>query len=226
MTMGDVMRLNGIHDPASIHVGQRLRVSARVSHLPVAQQPEPQLANNIYVVAPGDSLLSIAKKFGTTTQALMAANGLPNPKFVWAGQRLRIQGEALSAHAGLIAAGVPVDGRKWIEVNLTSQTLTAWQGDVPVMHTKISSGRSNTPTVTGRFKVLRKYAAQRMSGPGYDLPGVPWVMYFYSGYAIHGAYWHDNFGNPMSHGCVNMRVEESEMLYDWAPQGTEVYVHH
>jgi LysM repeat protein len=226
MTMGDVMRLNGINDPGSIRVGQRLRMSARVSHLPVAQSPEPQLANNIYVVAPGDSLLSIAKKFGTTTQALMAANGLPNPNFVWVGQRMRIQGEAPAAHAGLIAAGVPVDGRKWIEVNLTNQTLTAWQGDVPVMHTKISSGRSNTPTVTGRFKVLRKYKAQRMSGPGYDLPGVPWVMYFYSGYAIHGAYWHNNFGNPMSHGCVNMRVEEAEMLYDWASAGTEVYVHH
>jgi lipoprotein-anchoring transpeptidase ErfK/SrfK len=94
------------------------------------------------------------------------------------------------------------------------------------MHTKISSGRSNTPTVTGRVKVVRNYKSQRMSGAGYHKPGVPWVMYFYSGYAIHGAYWHNNFGNPMSHGCVNMRVEESEMLYDWAPQGTEVYVHH
>jgi LysM repeat protein len=226
MTMADVMRLNGVNDPSSIYVGQRLRVTARVSALPVAQQPQPRLADNIYIVAPGDSLLSIARKFGTTMQALMTANGLPNPRFIWVGQRLRIQGEAPAAHAGLIAAGVSADSRKWIEVNLTNQTLTAWQGDVAVLHTKISSGRKNTPTVTGHFKVLRKYKAQRMSGPGYDLPGVPWVMYFYSGYAIHGAYWHNNFGVPMSHGCVNVRVEESEMLYEWAPPGTEVYVHY
>jgi lipoprotein-anchoring transpeptidase ErfK/SrfK len=65
-----------------------------------------------------------------------------------------------------------------------------------------------------------------MVGPGYDLPGVPWVMYFYSGYAIHGAYWHNNFGAPMSHGCVNMTPGEAQILYNWAPIGTEVYVHY
>jgi lipoprotein-anchoring transpeptidase ErfK/SrfK len=51
-------------------------------------------------------------------------------------------------------------------------------------------------------------------------------MYFYGAYAIHGAYWHNNFGVPMSHGCVNMRSNESQMLYEWAPAGTEVYVHY
>jgi len=104
--------------------------------------------------------------------------------------------------------------------------LTAWQGDVIVMQTNISSGRSATPTVTGRFKVYSRYTSQRMTGPGYDLPDVPWVMYFFSNYAIHGAYWHDNWGTPMSHGCVNMRPGEAGMLYNWAPNGTEVYVHY
>lgn len=76
------------------------------------------------------------------------------------------------------AAAAPADGRRWIEVNLSEQTLTAWQGDIAVMHTYISSGRSPTPTVTGRFKIGQKYGNQRVVGPGYDLPGVPWVMYF------------------------------------------------
>ena len=61
------------------------------------------------------------------------------------------------------------------------------------MDTYISSGRSGTPTVTGRFTIGTKYKAQRMTGRDYDLPGVPWVMYFHSGYAIHGAY-----GTPTS----------------------------
>lgn len=76
------------------------------------------------------------------------------------------------------------------------------------MYTSISSGLPGTPTVTGRFQVGIKCADwRRMTGPGYDLPGVPWVMYFYGSYALHGAYWHNNFGTPMSHGCVNIRVD-------------------
>jgi len=54
-----------------------------------------------------------------------------------------------------------------------------------------------------------------MSGPGYYLPNVPYVMYFYKGYSLHGTYWHNNFGTPMSHGCVNMRTEEAKWLFEW-----------
>ena len=93
------------------------------------------------------------------------------------------------------------------------------------MDTYISSGRSGMPTVTGRFTIGNKYKAQRMTGR-LRSAGVPWVMYFHSGYAIHGAYRHTNFGVPASHGCINMRVNEAGMLYDWAPAGTEVYVHY
>ena len=120
----------------------------------------------------------------------------------------------------------PASGYRYIEVNLSAQTLTAWQGDTAVLYTSVSTGTWATPTVTGRFSIGTKYTAQRMTGPGYDLPGVPWVMYFYGGYAIHGTYWHNNFGTPMSHGCVNMRTDEAAFLYNWAPPGTEVYVHY
>jgi len=64
-----------------------------------------------------------------------------------------------------------------------------------------------------------------MTGPGYDLANVPWTMFFYAGYAIHGTYWHNNFGHPMSHGCVNMTTTEAKWLYEWAPKGTLVVVH-
>ena len=146
---------------------------------------------------------------------------------MWVGQRLRITpGVGGVAENPLGVAGAPTSGNRWIDVNLSSQMLTAWQGDQVVMQTNVSSGVSIFPTVTGRFNIGNKYTAQRMTGPGYDIPDVPWVMYFYGGYAIHGAYWHNNFGVPMSHGCVNMRVGESQMLFNWAPVGTEVYVHY
>lgn len=126
---------------------------------------------------------------------------------------------------GLDTTGAPPNGRRWIEVDLSDQTLTAWQGDVPVLQTLVSTGRPNTPTVIGTFPIRIKLNSQRMRGPGYDLPGVPWVMYFYQGYAIHGTYWHTNFGQTMSHGCVNMTIEEAEAIYNWASLGTRVVVH-
>jgi LysM repeat protein len=230
MTTEDLMRLNGISNSNVIWVGQKLRVSARVAAIPLAaaqagsRAPQVGAAEGIYVVRAGDTLSEIAAAQGTTVQQLLVDNGLPNGRFIYVGQRLRVRPAAPQSPLNLVAA--PGSGKKWIEVNLSEQSLTAWQGDVAVMHTSISSGRSNTPTVTGRFTIGNKYKAQRMSGPGYDLPNVPWVMYFYSAYAIHGAYWHNNFGTPMSHGCVNMRSDEAQMLYEWAPAGTEVYVHY
>jgi hypothetical protein len=126
--------------------------------------------------------------------------------------------------AGLDVSNAPADGARRIEINVTEQTLTAYQGDAVVMHTSVSTGRAATPTVLGRYTIRTKIPSQRMRGPGYDLPNVPSVMYFYAGYAIHGAYWHNNFGQVMSHGCVNMRLDEASALYEWASIGTEVYV--
>lgn len=225
MAMADMMRLNGIDDPSEIHVGQRVRVTARVTPQTAVEEAHPQLAEQIYLVQSTDTLYAIAARFNTTTQALMAANGLPNANFIWSGQHLRIRSSEPVAQKALFAAGAPVDGKRWIEIDLSEQKLIAWQGDVAVLDTSISSGVDWFPTVTGHFNIQRKYEKQRMTGPGYDLPNVPWVMYFYRGYAIHGAYWHTNFGKPQSHGCINMRLDEAEMIYDWADIGTEVYVH-
>ncbi len=227
LTTGDLMRLNGVSNANMIWIGQVLRITARVDAVDAAtaNAPKAEAADEIYVVQAGDTLADIAARHQTTVQILLTANGLPNPNFVWVGQRLRVRAnDQPESTLSLVAA--PADGKRWIEVDLTNQTLTAWQGDVPVMFTAISSGRAGTPTVTGRFTVGTKYKVARMTGPGYDIPDVPWVMYFHQGYALHGAYWHNNFGVPMSHGCVNLRPGEAEMLYNWAPAGTEVYVHY
>jgi LysM repeat protein len=227
ITTGDLMRLNGISNANMIWIGQQLRITARVdpADAATANAPKAEAADEIYVVQAGDTLAGIAAQQQTTVQALLTANGLPNPNFVWVGQRLRVSANA-QPESTLSLVAAPADGKRWVEVDLTNQTLTAWQGDVPVLFTAISSGRAGTPTVTGRFTIGTKYKVVRMTGPGYDIPDVPWVMYFHQGYALHGAYWHNNFGVPMSHGCVNLRPSEAEMLYDWAPAGTEVYVHY
>ncbi len=119
---------------------------------------------------------------------------------------------------------------RWVNVNLTTQTLVAYEGDTPVLTTLISSGTWQYPTVTGQFRIYLTYTSQTMDGRrlGYDyyLENVPYVMYFYKDYALHGTFWHNNFGTPMSHGCVNMRTAEAEWLYNWASIGTLVNVHY
>lgn len=110
---------------------------------------------------------------------------------------------------------------KWIEVDLAKQQLTAWNGDEIYMQYPISSGLF-FPTPTGTFSIYWKVRYIRMKGGDpekgdfYDLPNVPDTMFFYQGYGIHGAYWHHNFGHPMSHGCVNEPLDKARELFEWA----------
>jgi len=127
-------------------------------------------------------------------------------------------------------AGAPVQETKWIEVDLSQQALRAWEGDRLVFSTLVSTGLPQYPTPVGTFRVYVKVRYERMRGgtPGIDyyaLPNVPHTMYFYRGYALHGAYWHNNFGHPMSHGCVNLPLDAAAWLYDWTPLGTVVWIH-
>ncbi|MHB8136224.1 MAG: L,D-transpeptidase family protein [Anaerolineaceae bacterium] len=114
----------------------------------------------------------------------------------------------------------------WIDVNLSEQRLYAYDGDTLVSSFLVSTGTSAHPTVTGTYAVYVKYVYTDMRGPGYYLPDVPYTMYFYQGYGIHGTYWHDNFGTPMSHGCVNMRTSEAEWVFNFSKVGTPVIVHY
>ncbi|MGD0612031.1 MAG: L,D-transpeptidase family protein [Anaerolineales bacterium] len=115
---------------------------------------------------------------------------------------------------------------RWIDVNLTEQRLYAYQGNTVVKSFLVSTGIWLYPTVTGQFHIYVKYLYTDMVGPGYDLPNVPYTMYFYRGYGIHGTYWHHNFGHPMSHGCVNMYTPDAQWMYYWASVGTLVNIHY
>ncbi len=118
------------------------------------------------------------------------------------------------------------NGVRWIDINLSEQRLYAYEGDTIVNVFIVSTGTWAHPTVTGTFKIWNKTRVQDMSGPGYYLPDVPYVMYFYKDYGIHGTYWHNNFGTPMSHGCVNMTIPDAAWLYSWAYEGMTVRVHY
>jgi lipoprotein-anchoring transpeptidase ErfK/SrfK len=140
---------------------------------------------------------------------------------------------AVAASTSARPAGAP-SSNKLIAVNLSRQYLTAFEGNTVVYAGYISSGRGENVTPTGTYSIFAKLASDDMRGPDPNLPGgryfqpdVPWVMYFAAGgYAIHGVYWHNNFGTPMSHGCVGTPVGAANFLYNWAPIGTLIYIYY
>ena len=122
--------------------------------------------------------------------------------------------------------GGTASGTHWIDVNLTQQMVYAYAGDTVVNSFLVSTGTWLTPTVTGKFKIWIKLRSADMSGPDYYLPDVPYIMYFFKDYGLHGTYWHNNFGTPMSHGCVNLSIPDAEWLYNFSSEGTVVNVHY
>jgi lipoprotein-anchoring transpeptidase ErfK/SrfK len=145
------------------------------------------------------------------------------------------------------------DGEKWIDVNLRTQTLVAFEGENPVYVTAVSTGKEDRVnkekdhrTPTGTFRIREKHIAATMDGDvatdgPYSIEDVPWIMYFNGSFALHGAFWHDNFGRTQSHGCVNLAPQDAKALFGWTEpklpegwhgvwatpekQGTRVVVH-
>lgn len=133
--------------------------------------------------------------------------------------------------------GDETSSNKRIEVDLTTQTLTAYQDNQLLFKFLISSGKWDR-TPNGTFTIWTKIRSQKMSGGSkelgtyYYLPNVPYIMFFYNdkyakrvGFSLHGTYWHNNFGTPMSHGCINMKTSEVAQVYDWAEVGTPVIIY-
>lgn len=122
---------------------------------------------------------------------------------------------------------------KKIEVSRGEQKLYAYENGAVKFTFDVSTGLNSTPTPRGYFQVYMKTPSRYMQGPipgisttYYDLPGVPWDLYFTEqGAVIHGAYWHNDFGKQHSNGCVNLRPEDAKQIYEWAELGTPVYVH-
>ena len=251
VTVAAMAQANSIANPSTIHVGQTLTIPAGGSSAPADDGDSsppvttpPSSSGGTHVVQRGETLFRIATNNGITVEALRAANGLTG-NTIYVGQTLTIPGGSSTPAPPPtpVPADPPADPPpadpppsdstggpgstvrgKQIVVDLSDQTTYAYQDGVMLRSFVVSTGLPATPTVTGDYAVYLKYESQHMSGPGYSLPGVPWVMYFYRGYGFHGTYWHNNFGNPMSHGCVNMRTSEAAWLFQFAPIGTPVHV--
>jgi len=137
--------------------------------------------------------------------------------------------ESLLGQEGAVLVATTYE--RWIDIDLSDQKLYAHEGDRVVWEFLISSGKW-APTPTGEFRIWTKLKYTKMEGGKkenntyYYLPNVPYTQYFYKGYGVHGAYWHNNFGHPMSHGCVNMAIPDAEKLFYWTspplPQGKSV----
>ena len=123
------------------------------------------------------------------------------------------------------------EGEKWVDVNLSNHTMTAYVGGRSVLGPiKMVDGQKEKPTVVGTFKVYLKNSKMTMrgnnaDGTNYETPDVPWVSFFHQGFALHGAPWRSSFGYSGSHGCINLPVDVAKTMYDFAPIGTPVTTH-
>jgi len=214
--------LNGMTPYSRLYAGSTLIVSGRPSSVASSTASS---GGRTHVVQRGEYLIAIAARYGTTVQAIVNANALPNARAIHPGQALEIPKgvtvEASPTGRGYNGGSAPTSG-KWIDVDLSNQRVIAYEGGSPIKYFTISSGLPGTPTVTGTFRIWAKTPLQNMSGgnrasgDAYYLENVPWVQYFYEDYSFHGTYWHNLFGQPMSRGCINMRIADAKWLYDWA----------
>ncbi len=177
-----------------------------------------------HIVESGQELALIARQYGVSMQDIVALNGIANPDLLYVGQELLVPAPGRYTPSAADAPPAPTNTGKSIVVSTGEQRIFAYENGQLVRAHLVSTGRSETPTVLGDYKVYVKYVADDMAGPGYFLPQVPYTMYFYAGYGIHGTYWHNSFGRPMSHGCVNLPISEAEWFFNWAQVGTPVRV--
>jgi LysM repeat protein len=233
VTWQQIVQANNLANPNVIYVGQKLYIpgatDAQTGNTTTTnsttQNTTPASGGRTHIVQPGEGLAQIGQKYGVPWTSIAAANNLANANLIYAGMELVIPDPSAGTSDYQAAPPVAPDSNgKLILVVLSEQRVYAYENGELLRTTLVSTGLPATPTVTGEYKVYVKYTAQLMTGPGYYLPNVPYVMYFFRGYGLHGTYWHSNFGRPMSHGCVNLPTPEAEWFFNWAPVGTRVLV--
>lgn len=181
---------------------------------PVIVKPAPTPVPPIYKVRSGDTLQKIADMFGVPLGYLADQNQIYNPNLIQVDQMIKRPPWP----------PLPDEKGKQIIVVLSSQQVFVYEDGKLLKTFLVSTGTADHRTVVGNFKIWIKLKSTPMSGPGYYLPDVPNTMYFYKDYGLHGTYWHNNFGHPMSHGCVNLSIVDAEWLFNWAEVGTPVKV--
>lgn len=195
----------------------------RVTRIPQLYDPsasDPVADITLSTAADTSTLAPMAARLGTSMKALLNTSKLYNPGVALGARRSSTPAKATPTP--------PPPTGKWIDVDIGSQTIMAHDGIKPIKTVLMSSGLGRSWTPQGNFKVYLKVAKQTMSGgigvDRYYLPNVPWILYYSGDNAIHGAYWHNNFGVPMSHGCINVSPQDAKWFYDWGQVGTPVII--
>jgi LysM repeat protein len=236
-----LVELNQISPAQRLVIGQELVVPLAEAGAETVATAEASAGTQIHIVQPGEHLGAIAAQYDTTTAALTRANQLADASLIKPGQRLVIAPPSFEETADEVRVGgdgyhrhtsFPSGDEKWIDVDLSEQRVVAYEGRRQVKAFIISSGLPGSPTVMGAFHIWAKtpvqdmFGGNRAAGDDYYLEDVEWVQYFHQNYGFHGATWHNNFGRPMSRGCINMRNEDAKWLFsNDANPGTLVIVH-
>ncbi len=226
MALAQLVDYNDISPVRRLHAGDIILVNDPQGIFLTKEYPRH------VVVQPDETLDALGEQFRADPQMIARVNGLRYGNALEVGKVLLIPPMSLSTRLGQATRDsngylqIPIEDfpsltEKWVDVDLSHQRVTAYEGTRPIASFLISSGKSRTPTVTGVFRIWAKISAQTMEGGStaagdyYNLPNVQWVSYFYRDYSFHGTYWHHNFGTPMSHGCINMTNRDAEWIYNW-----------
>lgn len=230
--LAQLVYLNQISPAQRLYSGQVLAIrSGQADDIDTLAQ-----SDRVHVVKPGENLGIIAQQYGIRGRRIVELNKLSNASLLRPGQELTIPPPDFDD----LAKNAPIgdDGyhyhpeprhetERWIDVDLSEQRVVAYEGATPMAEFIVSTGKQGTPTVTGTFRMWAKtpiqdmYGGNRAAGDYYYLKDVEWVQYFYEDDGFHGTYWHDNFGEPMSRACVNMRNEDAKWLWEWAGPDNE-----
>jgi len=224
VSMDAIVQANGLASANSVYVGQSLIIPTAAT--PVLSTREAPVSlptdGSIHVVQPGENLFRIGLRYGVSVAGLMMANQLPNIN-IFIGQQLRIPSGVVGGPSSSAVPAASGEAQE-IVVDLSEQRVYVYENGSLLRTMVASTGVAATPTVLGTYRIYLRYDKQTMYGPGYYLPDVPHVQYFYQGYGFHGTYWHNNFGTPMSRGCVNLTIADAEWLHGWASIGALVRV--
>lgn len=224
-----IMQANGLASPY-VYAGQQLVIPTGGATAINFSAPASASATT-YVVRSGDTLFSIARRFGLTSGALASANGLSDPSRIYVGQALRIPGVGPPGAGG---AGVwgSASGKR-IVIDLSDQRLYAYQGDAPVFNFIASTGAPGMNTAVGQYSVLNKIP--NAYGSTWDIWMPNWLGIYWAGSlqnGIHalpilpggGRMWAGYLGTPVSYGCIVLGIAEAQQLYDWAEVGVPVTI--
>lgn len=226
-TIAAIANANGLANPSYIFAGQRLVIPGGGSGTVAVNPGANSGSATVHVVQRGDTVVSIAYRYGTTIAAIVSANGLTNPSYIYVGQRLHIPSGTGAAPALGSTAGVG----KRIVVDLSAQRMYVYQNGQLIWNWVVSTGRPGQATAVGSYSVLNKIPNAYASTWALQMPH--WLGIYWAGRLQNGIHalpiqsngqrlWEGYLGQPVSFGCIILATQNAATLYNWAAVGTPV----